>query len=85
MINMSVAEMSIRRGRAAGIMMALGAATVEFFQIFIAIKFGFYLRLGFAEDKARSFNMGYTLNFNFGQMAKMFGRVSEDGGREISL
>lgn len=39
MINMSVAEMSIRRGRPAGILMALGAAFVEFFQIFVAIKF----------------------------------------------
>lgn len=39
MINMSVAEMSIRRGRPAGLMMAFGAAFVEFFQIFIAIKF----------------------------------------------
>jgi hypothetical protein len=33
--------------------------------------FGFYTRLGFGEDKARSFNTGFVLNFNFNQMARM--------------
>ena len=38
-INVSIAEESIRRGVRAGIIMACGAAFVEFFQAYIALSF----------------------------------------------
>lgn len=48
--------------------------------------FGFYIRLGFGEDRARSFNMGYSLNFNFGQMSRMGRRLGRKEKEEtISL
>ena len=39
MINVTVADMAIKRGLKAGIWLGFGAAVVEFFQAFIAIKF----------------------------------------------
>lgn len=49
--------------------------------------FAFYLRLGFAEDMARSMNIGYSLNFNFGQMSRMGKRFKngDDEDKTISL
>lgn len=45
-----------------------------------------YVRLGFGEEKARSFNIGYSMNFNFGQMVKMGKRINNDGeSKTISL
>ena len=55
MINMSVAEISMRRGRPAGIVMAAGAAFIEFFQIFLAIKFAFII------DGNEVFNKGLNI------------------------
>lgn len=47
---------------------------------------GFYIRMGFGENEARSFNIGYVLNFNFSQMSRMFKRAENDNNeREISL
>ena len=39
MINMAVAYMAIQKGVKAGIWMGAGAALVEFFQVYIALKF----------------------------------------------
>ncbi len=39
MINMAVANTAVKKGIRAGIFMGLGAAMVEFFQVFIALKF----------------------------------------------
>lgn len=42
MINMTVADTAIKHGLKAGLWMGLGAASVEFFQSFIAIKFTYF-------------------------------------------
>ena len=39
MINMAVAHTAIRKGVVAGIIMGMGAAIVEFFQVWVALKF----------------------------------------------
>lgn len=45
---------------------------------------GFYCRMGFGEDKARSFNLGYILNFNFNQMTRMGKRFKKRDSEERS-
>ena len=52
MINMAVAHTAIQKGVRAGIWMSLGAALVELFQVYIALKFTWLFEEGGALDNA---------------------------------